>query len=270
MDIGSAFQNKIERRLSEWSQAAASDFKALEHEMAARGLGRSGAHFQRKASLISAKANAAVNWCFSELRCLPGDKSIWREIMLPFIDTHVNGYVDRLVHTSRLDALTTISPAVEAEVDKLLERCRERVRGEFDDMGAGLWSPSLWDGNSDKTPALSPSTTINNEFNGAFHGVLQQAGSGALQQVNITTDARALEAALNALVAAIEGVAVSAQQRTDLMTEIDTMRPQLRKDAPNWTIIQAAAQGLAAISCGVAGNLLTPQVQAVLQAAGLS
>jgi hypothetical protein len=73
MDFGEPFSNASLGNLSDRAEKAYKSFRSIDAEMAAKGRGRSGPRIARLLEAIDQAIMSDVDWCFSEVRRLPGN-----------------------------------------------------------------------------------------------------------------------------------------------------------------------------------------------------
>lgn len=105
----------------------------------------------------------------------------------------------------------------------------------------------------------------------AARGLVQQAGDGATQCAVVRFNAGVAQSALEDFVVALNNSAtVPDQIKSAAMIEVETIRPQLKKAAPNVSIVREGLHSLRNILEGVVGGLLATKLAAVLAAVGIA
>lgn len=182
--------------------------------------------------------------------------------MAPMLREQIKSQCERLIQSSRLvSQAAEFGGAVQEHVNFAIQKTRDRLEGEFRDFEAGIWSPK----DKPTSGAVMTSNTITNY--GDVHGVQQQAGNSANQSA--TVNVSDVSASLERLIEALRSSTIAEADRAEIDAEIETIRRETQRARPNLDVMRGAAKGLAALTAGVAGNLLTPYIEHLLRALGV-
>lgn len=205
---------------------------------------------------MEAELKAAIDWALAETEALAKlhgfERSSFSHLLISNLRRHFYHLNDSVRWGDGISMM--VAPLQQAR-----ERMLATIDGDLSEFEVGIWKPR-----NSEVVAVS-STTNHLTINGPNSGSIQQAGSGSSQAITISQ----VEIAAESLVRAISAAPVSEQLKTEMMAEIETIRLQSRRSSPNEAVMRAAAEGLKALSYGVAGNLLTPPVTALLAAIGM-
>jgi hypothetical protein len=202
---------------------------------------------------------ALTDQCFEDVARLPGQQVMHRLVHAEFLTEQFQNFLRQ----AEGDIFVFDSPpAAKTEVEKLIAQVREGLDHDLHDFQAGLWRPRA------KEKETSVTNIVN--INGPNMGIVQQAGDGSTQTATIEFNASSVEHALEEFVAALNVSDVPAQIKRDAMIEIESIRPQLKKNVPNASIVREGLHTLRNIVEGVTAGLLTSKLVAVLVAAGMA
>jgi chaperonin cofactor prefoldin len=261
MDLRTAFEDRLARNLRQRLEAAASNFKRVDAQMAASGRGRSGARLLELLRVLEEQIVADVDWCLREVQRLPGDSAIHRQIWPVLLREHTKTHLEQLLHTSRLlEPMGADHESIRRAVDEKIQKIRDRVEGDFKDFEANLWEPR------ERTMTTSSTKNTINNF-GDVYGIQQQAGASAAQTAQM--DVGQIAAAVSELEKRLKAIEADGDLRAEIEAELETIRREIKRSHPNFGVVRAAAAGLRSLALNIAGNLLTPEVQQLLRVLGL-
>jgi hypothetical protein len=152
-----------------------------------------------------------------------------------------------------------------SQIPQAREQAHKRIAAEIDEFTAGVWfarAPAPHGGANITTNSVN----INGNVSGS---IIQQAGEGAQQSASTGLDPALIADALDRLGEAILNAGLSQSLRGEVEAEMETIRAQLRKPEPNRDILKIAGNAIGGLCTGVAGNMLTPYVAALLASLGL-
>jgi hypothetical protein len=265
MQLFDAFRDRLQRRFGDMLRDANADFVAINADMASKGQFNNRYRIERLMVAIERHLRTATDWAFSEVGKLPGSRNnnTSRELSLPILTEDLGRFSYQLIDLAKLsDPSSPLPSSVGTFVQTETDRMRQALAGDLRDLQAGLWSPRL-------QPQQHGGATQNViHIGGDVHGAVQQAGGHSVQ-TTVTISPVAVVEALENFMEAMKATNLDGQSRGEIQADAQTIRLQLRKASPDARIVRLAAQGIAALGMGVAGNLLTPQVQALLAAVGL-
>lgn len=254
-----AFDRRVQRHVEAASERQVEARRQIMAEYAARGLLRSGPRLKRQAQVRNEELADLVEWCLSEVAALPG-------VMASHWNEHghaIRGMLTAFMADSRAPVLADGAPfgaAAEKALAVILDKGDACALAELDEFGSGVWRP--------RSPSREVSMTNNtvNVGDGATIGSIQQAGDHAHQQSAATVDVSSIQQALDQFERAVGDAAISEEVRSAICTEIETIRPQLKKPEPSAVIVREGMKTLRNIVEGVAGGLLTPHFAALMTA----
>ena len=228
-------------------------------EFSAAGLLRSGSRLKRQAQVRNEHLFRLVEWCLTEVQSLPGKASMhWNE------HSHtVRGSLAAFMSESRgavVSEVGTSGAAATQAIEAILSAADTNAQAELDEFEAGVWRPRM--------PSMGTSVTNNNlTVSNSTVGNIQQAGDHAYQQGTSAMSIDATRQALDAFDHAVFQADLSEQIKDALRAEIETIRPQLKKDTPNATILRESLKTLRNVVEGIAAGAVTPAFLVLLQAA---
>lgn len=79
-------------RLRQGTQSFRDDLRAISNEVAAKGLGLSGAHVIRRVEALAQWMQTITDQCFEEVTRLPGSQMMHREVHEPFLHQQLLGF----------------------------------------------------------------------------------------------------------------------------------------------------------------------------------
>lgn len=172
---------------------------------------------------------------------LPGDSEILisstRELMIDHIDNLL---------TSLIPKLYPRGGDVSGPYENLRHNLIDQMERLFDSDELGFYA--------------SDASTTNNTVNvgsGAVIGNVQLAGDGAQQHGTATINIGAIQKALEEFERALDAdTEISAEDKGAIRAEIDTIRPQLRKQQPNPVILREVLKSLRSIVEASASGVL--------------
>lgn len=259
-DIGSAFNDRVDRRLQEMRSEAAVEANSIVSQAILAGGLNSGRRIAMHLTATRAQIVRAIEWSLIEAGRLPGNSTMWQQFVPPHLSTRLKAHLDSLIVGIKR---TGMPEAVEVEIQSERKALSAMIDAELNDFKLGLWHPRSAPG--------SDQATVTNVVNvgGSQFGPIQQAGANAAQNASFEMSTSEVNAALDQLVEALHNAPVDAATSLELTAEADTIRLQLKRAQPNRAVIHAAVKGMWDIAKNVAGNLLTPQVVALAAAVGL-
>jgi hypothetical protein len=258
-DIMGAFYERVRRHVREGLDQYRTELRAVSNEMASRGLAQSGAHLVRRVEVLRKWTQAVTDQCFDDVTRLPGTQHMHRMVHADFLAEQLHEFFR---HADREILFMEFNPAVSAEIGKRIVPIREGLDHDLRDFQAGLWRPR----SRGEIPAVT-NNTVN--IHGSNVGLVQQAGSRAEQSAHVHFNAGAVQAALEEFVIALQDSNVADQIKSAAMIEVDSIRPQLKKSAPNVSIVHEGLHSLRNILEGVAAGLISTKLVALLSAAGM-
>ena len=211
------------------------------------GAGQSGGSGMRLQGEDIAKENLTQSMDVALLKCkralniLPNISesliTATRELMIVYID----------------NLLTTVIPRiyprggdVSEPFQKLRQDLIEQMEGIFDSYEHGFY-----------TPESSMTSNTVHVGSGAVIGNVQLAGDGAQQHGTATINIGAIQKALEEFERALDAdTEISAEDKGAIRAEIDTIRPQLRKQQPNPVILREVLKSLRSIVEASASGVL--------------
>jgi hypothetical protein len=257
-DIFAAFRARVLRQSQEALRQYRDELRAVAQELAARGLHNSGGHLRRRVEVFRIWTQLVTDQFFDDVGRLPGDQRMHAVVHASFLSEQLDGFFKQAVaDIMAFDA----GPAAVAEVKRLTAEISEGMAHDLRDFQAGIWRP--------RSQGEASSVT-NNTFNnyGSNSGPVQQGGEGAIQSATIHFDAQSVTRALEDFVIALKDPRLPDSVRDAAMIEVDTIRPQLRKPTPSVAIVREGLHTLRNIAEGVASNLLSIKIAAMMAAAG--
>ena len=257
-DIIGAFNERVRRHVSESLRQYRDELRAVSHEMAARGLGNSGPHLRRRVEVLRKWTQVLTDQCFDDVTRLPGTQSMHRMVHADFLSQQLHDFFQQ----AEGDVLfTDFGDAATNEVKRLIGTIRDELNHDLRDFQAGLWRPRAQGQGAPVT-----NNTVN--IHGSSVGSIQQAGERATLIASGEFNAGAVAQALETFAKTVEQAQLSDQMRKEISLELDTIRPQLTKAAPNTSIVREGLHSLRAIVEGTASSLLATAFLALLKAAG--
>jgi hypothetical protein len=258
-DIMGAFSDRVRRNVAEVLRLYRDEQRAVSHEMAAKGLHNSGAHLRRRVEVLRKWMVALTDQCFEDVTRLPGQQSIHRIFHADFLADQLGGFLRQ----AEGDVLIfDPGPAASTAIKLQIGTIRDGLGHDLRDFQAQLWR------SRSQGKAASVTNTVN--VHGSNVGSIQQAGGGATQAATVHFNAGAVQNALDEFVAALEASGVPGDVKSAAMIEVETVRPQLKKLAPNVSIVREGLHSLRNIVEGVAAGLLATKLAALLLAAGIA
>jgi hypothetical protein len=259
-DIIGTFNDRMRRHVADALRQYRDEQKAVSHEMAAKGLGNSGPQLRRRVEILRKWMVTLTDQCFEDVTRLPGQQSIHRIVHADFLADQLGGF---LAQVEGDVLIFDLGPAASNAIKQEIRSIREGLEHDLRDFQAQLWRPR-----SQGKVASVTNNTVN--LHGSNVGSIQQAGEGATQTAVVHFHAGAVQEALNEFVAALNASALSDEIRSAAMIEVETIRPQLKKPAPNVSIVREGLHTLRNIVEGVAAGLLTTKLAALLLVAGIA
>lgn len=213
MDLGEEFQLRVRRRLGEELVAAGEEFRAIDAEMASRGLRNSGPRIRKLLTAIEERRRTATDWAFGEVARLPGKASAHREEWFPFLTTELTAFFNQAFEAARVRQITNLPAGAAAEIDRQRAVFAAALEGDLREFRAGLYAPRA-------PTAPAPSTHNTVHVHGTVHGPIQQAGAGSHQEATVTINHGSV------------GVAVSTRtgmrhSRSSLFMQASTVNPSM-------------------------------------------
>lgn len=259
-DIIGAFNDRVRRHVTDALRQYRDEQKAVSHEMAAKGLGNSGPHLRRRVEVLRKWMVALTDQCFEDVTRLPGTQSMHRMVHADFLADQLGGF---LMQAESDVLIFDPGPAASNAIKQEIRPIREGLEHDLRDFQAQLWRP--------RSHGKAVSVTNNTiSLHGSNVGSIQQAGEGAMQTASVHFNVVAVQTALDDFVAALDASGVPDEVRRAAMIEVETIRPQLKKPAPNVSIVREGLHTLRNIVEGVAAGLLTAKFAALLLAAGIA
>ena len=259
-DIIGAFYERVRRHVADALRQYRDEQKAVSHEMAAKGLGNSGPHLRRRVGVLRKWMVTLTDQCFEDVTRLPGTQSMHRMVHADFLADQLGAFLTQ----AEGDVLIfDPGPAASNAIKQEIRPIREGLEHDLRDFQAQLWRPRF----QGKAASVT-NNTVN--LHGSNVGSIQQAGEGATQTATVHFNVGAVQTALDEFVAALDASSVSDEVRSAAMIEVETIRPQLKKPAPNVSIVREGLHTLRNIVEGVAAGLLTTKLAALLLAAGIA
>ena len=234
-------ERDLERKLNDAGRACS------EMTLQFTGAGQFGGSGMRLQGEIIAKENLTQSMGVALLKCkralniLPNSSesliSATRELMIVYID----------------NLLTTVIPRiyprggdVSGPFQKLHQDLIEQMEGIFDSYEHGFYIPE----------SSMTSNTVH-VGSGAVIGNMQLAGDGAQQHGTATINIGAIQKALEEFERALDAdTEISAEDKGAIRAEIDTIRPQLRKQQPSPVILREVLKSLRSIVEASASGVL--------------
>ncbi len=224
----------------------------------------SGPRVVKQLDAITAVGHRATDWALMEADRLPGQKNITRGLVLGQLTINLNRFAEGLYG---IDA-SALGPAVMNHIAEHRRQLKATLEAELQDFAAGIWNPR---GSAGAGASAQPAATHNIvNVQGANQGIIQQAGAHSNPAATLTRNDPALLAALENLVSALHQHEVNSNTRSDFEAELETVRLQVARERPNASVIRAAVSGIHQIAIGVASNVLTPYILALMAAVGLN
>jgi hypothetical protein len=226
-DIIGAFNDRVRRHVQEALRQYHDELRAVSHEMAARGLGNSGPHLWRRVEVLRKWNQAVTDQCFEDVTRLPGDQRMHRIVHTDFLAEQLRSFLRQA--EGQIFSFNA-SPAATNEIKRIIGEIRDGLEHDLRDFQAGLWRS--------RSHGKAPSVTNNTvNIHGPNVGSVQQAGEGASQSAFVHFNTGAVQTALEDFAVALQDSGVSDQIKSAAMIEVETIRPQLKKAAPNVSIV---------------------------------
>ena len=115
-------------------------------------------------------------------------------------------------------------------------------------------------------PVARPLATHNIHVQSMVGGAIQQGTTGSTQNVSTTINLGDVRAAFAQLNDALKSAELPTPADSEMRADLDTIKPQLNKEAPSTTILQEAGRSLRTSSEGLAANVLALPSAAGLEA----
>jgi hypothetical protein len=260
-DIMRAFNDRIRRHVKDALAEYDRGIGTISAEMAARGRFNSGANLKRRVELLRSSMQALTDRCFEDVTRLPGNQLMHRAVHEQFL-------IEQLGEFFKAASAKVLFPqAPDAAAREIRSRQTDiwaGVHHDMQDFKANLWQPRS--GTQGRASSVT-NNTVN--IHGSTVGTVQQAGEGATQSATVTFNAAAVSNELEDFAKLLQASDVSDDIKSAAMIEIETIRPQLKKPAPNTSIIQEGLHSLRNILEGVAAGVLATKLVALLAAAGI-
>jgi hypothetical protein len=141
--------------------------------------------------------------------------------------------------------------AMEDYIDKKLREFDEVLEFKIRQFDVGFF-----DSQEPEVPHMANTINIGTMTGSA----IQQGSPHAKQAVQMTLNVEAVRDALAAFEAAIQGINLSENVRTEIIADINTIRAQLAKPSPNVNILKEAGKSVRNVLEGIAAGLMTPAV----------
>lgn len=262
MSRGQAVYDRIERRLTEYSREMARDVEAAEYAMA-RQL-NSGAMIRRRLELIKQYMIKGTDWSLSEIEDYCRRSRVARPDQKGFLDQALLRYLYQVVDASKVQSAQNpefITRLLQTEIEAI----RSMLGADLEEYQRGVWKPRL-------APVQAPAVQHVVNVGGDLLGAVQQ-GEGNVQHTSIVINRQEVAEIVSRLESAVADL--PEHLRNELQPDLDTIRAQLQKPAPNNVILGEASKSLRNISEGmVAGAVMSAPavlhwVQALASAIGL-
>lgn len=259
-DIIGAFHDRVRRHVVDALRQYRDEQKAVSHEMAAKGLGNSGPHLRRRVEVLRKWMVLLTDQCFEDVTRLPGTQSMHRIVHADFLADQLGEF---LTQAESEVLIFDPGPAATNAIKQEMRPIREALEHDLRDFQAQLWRPR-----SQGKAASVTHNTVN--VHGSTVGSIQQAGDGAMQTATVHLNVGAVQTALDEFVTALDASGLPDEVRHAAMIEVETIRPQLKKPAPNVSIVREGLHTLRNIVEGVAAGLLSTKLTTLLLAAGIA
>jgi hypothetical protein len=263
IDVVGIHREGIQRQLADATRQYKHDLDAASGRMAASGRGGSGADLIGRVDVLRNRIRILADQCFSAVERLPAGTEYTRRMHRENEGEYLRGVLCEFLNQAEGQILIgNPPPAAVTAINQQLAEIRDQLEHDLRSFQASLWRPH----------AAGRSASVTNNNNTVYNygnASIQQAGDGATQSATVQFNASAVESALEKFVAALAAPEVPEQIRRDAMIEVESIRPQLRKVAPNVSIIREGLHSLRSIAEGMAGGYLLLLLAPALQAAGL-
>ena len=259
-DQTEAVQDRIQRHLAEKVRVSEEAFRAIQAEMAAKGLSNSGASIRRRLALLEQLVVDSTDWAFGEVDRHTNPPDVARALHALFLRQAMSSQFYALVDKSGLQDDPRTPPAAATEVQRQVERIRQSLTADLKEFEQGLWTPR----SVDRAPPVANHNVVH--VAGDFVGAVQQGGSGNVQVAPITVNWAAVRETAQQLSDALSSEGIGLEVREALEPDLHTIQAQLRKPSPGEWIVREAARSLRNVAEGaLAGALVAaPAVAALL------
>jgi hypothetical protein len=258
LDIIAAFRDRIQRHVTDALRAYREELQATANAMAAKGLASSGAHVRARVGVLREHTQALTDKCFSDVTRLPVNPLALRIDFAPFLVTQLNRFFDQAAWDVGIKGLPD---SAERAKDGLVKEIHVAMDGDLKDWEAGVWHP--------RSQPQGVSVTNNNaHFHNSPVQTFQQAGDHSTQTATATLNVQAIQASLEQFVRELEKADLPEAIKDEVMAEVDTIRPQLKKAAPNAMIMREAGTSLRTILENTAAGVLANALWALVAAVG--
>lgn len=228
-------------------------FNQITAEVAAKGSLISGSHLVMKGEAVSEAVRTLVSSGLSDIDAVErqgGDvEAYYGQLRTSAIQLELRG----LEHIFKKAEGWATGSATKALRGQVHTRTKAAL-APIDDHRNGFDRSTLAAGGTTYSVSNSPGAVVQ----------AQSPGASASTQVAIKIEQ--VSEAVSAVAAAVAMLADDVPERSDLQAEIDTMRSQLRKKAPNQLILRESAKTLRSLAENVVASAITPSLLIAAQA----
>lgn len=255
--IHQVFEARLQRHIDAAAERLVEAQRDVMAYHAANGLLQSGARLKRQAAVRNEAVAEIVDWCLAEVAEFSRKHGMRPEVhgnlVRPALEAFMASSREKL-------SFAAFGPAASKAIAEILDRADANFNAELDEFMVGAWRP--------RKPNRETSVTNNNvTLNNSQAGSIQQAGDGAQQSAMSAFDGGTLRDALDTFAKATADAELANDVREAIATEVETLRPQLRKDRPSAVIVRESLSTLRNIVEGVASGALTPAFTTLITAA---
>jgi hypothetical protein len=258
-DVIGAFQERVRRHVNEALRQYQDELRAVSSDMASRGLANSGPHLKRRIEVLHKATQALTDKCLEDVTHLPGTQQMHRTVHAGFLSQQLHEFFSQ----AEGDVfIPNVIGAAHEEVKRQVETIRQGINSDVREFQAELWRP--------RVQGLGSSVTNNTvNVHESTIGSIQQAGDGSAQTASSEFNMAAASEALEAFAMELERAQLSGDVRNAVRLELETIRPQLKKSAPNKTILNEGLRSVRTILEGVASAALWAAFAALCLTSGV-
>lgn len=235
-------------RLLDWHLDKAMDLSERSHRRAAHGQFQSGGTITEVFDAAHGEFAKGVEAALGELERIAAKAPLDRNEMRRLTEERLRSFAEHCKAATKPDMLRSFGPAgpIQERLDKF-EIVLEYNLRQFDVGFLEVAEPEF-------PPAMSISIIASNVSGVA----IQQGSSHATQHAVGAINMQAVQTALGALEKELARVPTLADKRSDLESDLSTIKAQLSKSSPSRTIIAEAGRSLRNLIENAIGNALTP------------
>ena len=250
-----------ERQLPKAHQA----FAQTKGELAKVGLLNSGRRVIVILRQLSENMIETTGEIFRTINDLQGRMNINQDTYIDDAEGILKRHLDSLVEAAPIFPNGLPSPAVEGAVEAEIGKIRNRLSEDIEEFRNGVWTGAA----APQVVAPEERSTNTTVVYGNVGGSIVQGGPGSSQTSYTHTNVGEAARTITVMETLLSTAEVNASAQDEILSDLHTIKAQLRKSQPNRAILVEAGEALKQVSLGVASNILTPYFLALFTALNL-